>query len=45
MAVWLPLPFSLAALPTLREIGKAGTAYAEGEAHANGEPALLRKVG
>jgi uncharacterized membrane protein YbhN (UPF0104 family) len=45
ISLWLPLPFSLAALPTLREIGKAGTPHAEGEAHADEEPALRRNVG
>jgi uncharacterized membrane protein YbhN (UPF0104 family) len=44
LTLWLPLPFSLASLPRLREIGKAGVPHAEGTARAKGEPALQRQA-
>ena len=41
LTFWLPLPFSLASLPTLRAIGAWRTASAPGRARsAQGEPAL-----
>lgn len=45
LTMWLPFPFALATLPTLREIGRVGTPHAEGEARAEGEPALRRGKG
>jgi hypothetical protein len=44
LALWLPLPASLAALPTLREMGKERPG-AEGSAEAQNEPALRRRHG
>lgn len=44
VSLWLPLPFSLAALPTLREIGKAGVPHAPGEVTVGDEPALRRRA-
>lgn len=40
IALWLPMPFSLASLPTLRHMGKAGVPHAEQPAEAPDEPAL-----
>lgn len=41
ISVWVPLPFSLVALPTLREIGKAGVPHAEAESEPpKHEPAV-----
>jgi uncharacterized membrane protein YbhN (UPF0104 family) len=42
LSLWLPMPFALASLPMLREMGEAGTPRAEQEADAEGEPALRR---
>lgn len=42
LSLWLPMPFSLASLPTLRRMGERGVPQAEGEAEAPGEPALRR---
>ena len=44
VSLWAPLPFSLAALPTLREIGKVGTPHAPGRATGSKEPALRRRA-
>jgi uncharacterized membrane protein YbhN (UPF0104 family) len=43
LTLWLPMPFSLAALPTLRALGDPETPHAEGEAYAPNEPALRRR--
>lgn len=41
LSFWLPLPFSIASLPTLREIGQRRKPEAEGKAHSTqGEPAM-----
>ncbi len=44
VTLWLPMPFSIAALPTLRRIGQHGVPEAEQEAHAENEPALRREA-
>lgn len=43
LSLWLPMPFSLASLPTLRHMGEPGVSEAEDEADAPDEPALRRK--
>jgi uncharacterized membrane protein YbhN (UPF0104 family) len=44
LSLWLPMPVSLAALPTLREMGEHRTAPAEGLAQAPREPGLQRRA-
>jgi hypothetical protein len=43
LALWLPMPASLAVLPTLREMGGHRAPPAEGVAEAPDEPALRRR--
>ena len=43
LALWLPMPVSLAALPTLREMGERRP-HAPGTAHARQEPGLRRSA-
>lgn len=43
LGVWLPMPFTMASLPTLRHMGEPGVPHAEQEAEAPDEPALRRK--
>ena len=43
LSLWLPMPFALASLPTLRQMGEAGAPHAEGEVEVPNEPALRRK--
>jgi hypothetical protein len=44
LALLMPMPFSLAALGTIREVGEPDTPHAEGEADApTNEPALRRR--
>lgn len=43
LALWLPMPVSLAALPTLREMGERGP-QAPGNARAQQEPGLRRSA-
>lgn len=45
LALWLPMPASLAALPTMREMGRHSAPPAEGVAEAPGEPALRHSSG
>jgi hypothetical protein len=45
LALWLPMPFSLASLPTLRHMGEAGVPHAEQPSSAPEEPALRRNPG
>ncbi len=42
LALWLPVPVSLAALPTLRDMGEHRVPRAEGVAQSPQEPALRR---
>lgn len=42
ISLWLPLPFSIASLPTLRQIGEEEVPGAEGHAEPPGEPALRK---
>lgn len=42
-ALWLPMPFALSALPTLREMGKRPVSHAEGTAEAEEEPGLRHR--
>lgn len=44
LALWLPMPASLAALPTLREMGGERIPGAEGTAEAPKEPSLRRSA-
>lgn len=43
LALWLPMPVSLAALPTLRAMGERRIPHAEGLAKAPNEPGLRRR--
>lgn len=43
LSVWLPIPFALVGLPTLRRMGEGGTPHAEKHVDAPDEPALRRK--
>lgn len=43
LSLWLPMPFTMASLPTLRHMGEPGVPGAENEADAPDEPALRRK--
>jgi uncharacterized membrane protein YbhN (UPF0104 family) len=40
LALWVPMPFTVATLPTLRRIGGQGTADGDQRAGASGEPVL-----
>jgi uncharacterized membrane protein YbhN (UPF0104 family) len=40
LALWLPMPFGLAQIPTLRAMGAEGRPGAQGRARKRGEPAL-----
>jgi hypothetical protein len=42
LTLWLPMPFSFAALPTLRHMGKPGVPQAEDAADTD-EPAVRHK--
>ena len=44
IALWLPMPFALASLPTLRDMGESGSPGAEGRAGSD-EPALEHHAG